>query len=444
MVQRYYFYAKIYDCLTPFNFFNSFNYQKRTIFAPMNAKRLILGMLLLLSLIRTTAQANALQTAGGDSTEYTLQAPVWPQTMQAELDSMMRDPLLDYTQLGFMVWDLTDDRSLFSMNHRQLLRPASTMKLLTAVTALDLLGTDHQYTTSLYYKGEVQNHTLTGDLYCVGGMDPAFSHDDLSNFAESLRRMGIDTISGGCIVADVSMKDTLKWGEGWCWDDDNPCLSPLLVDRKPMFILLFVNALMEKGIVLRDVSTGSGILPEGATLVSERKRSTDQILLRMMKDSDNLYAESMYYQISARAGGRHAKALDAQRQQRMLMERAGLNSSLYRLTDGSGLSLYNYLSAEAEVKVLRYAYQHTPVYAHLQPSLPIAGVDGTLKRRMKGTPAYNNVHAKTGTLTGIISLAGYCTASNGHLLCFAIINQGTLRPAEARKFQDQICVILCQ
>ena len=400
-------------------------------------------MLLLLSLLRTTAQTDAIQTAGGASAEYPLQAAVWPQTMQAELDSMMRDPLMDCTQLGIMVWDLTDDCSLFSMNHHQLLRPASTMKVLTAVTALDLLGSQHQFTTSLYYQGTISDHTLMGDLYCVGGMDPAFGYDDLCAFAESLQRLGIDTICG-YIMADVSMKDTLKWGEGWCWDDDNPVLSPLLVDRKPMFFPLFINVLIEKGIVLRDVTIGNGILPEGALLVSERKRSMDQILLRMMKDSDNLYAESMYYQIAARAGGRYAKALDAQRQQRALMERAGLSSIQYRLADGCGLSLYNYISVEAEVRVLRYAYQHRSVYDHLLPSLPIAGVDGTLKRRMKGTPAYNNVHAKTGTLTGICSLAGYCTASNGHLLCFAIIDQGTLRPAEARNFQDKICTILCQ
>ena len=393
-------------------------------------KQLILGICLLLSVVQLPAQ-----------TEEGILP--WPQNMQVALDSLMRDPLLDFTQMGIMVWDLTDDRSLFSMNHGQLLRPASTMKVLTAVTALDVLGGNYQFTTSLYYKGEVSNGTLTGDLYCVGGMDPAFSTDDLKDFALSLHRLGIDTICGR-IVADVSMKDTLKWGEGWCWDDDNPSLSPLLVDRKPEFLPRFVNVLTQQGIVLRNVSVAIDRLPADAVLVSERKRTIDQILLRMMKDSDNLYAESMYYQIAARGGSRPYKALYAQRQQRGLMERASLPASRYRLADGSGLSLYNYLSAEAETKVLRYAWQHKDIYNHLLPSLPVAGVDGTLKKRMKGTPAEGNVCAKTGTLTGIISLAGYCTASNGHLLCFAIINQGVLRGSEARNFQDKVCTVLCR
>ena len=63
---------------------------------------------------------------------------------------------------------------------------------------------------------------------------------------------------------------------------------------------------------------------------------------------------------------------------------------------------------------------------HLMQSLPIGGVDGTLKRRMKNSFTHGNVRAKTGTLTGIISLAGYCKAANGHELCFAIINNGIM------------------
>ena len=404
-------------------------------------KRTILGLfwLLSVSLHAQTEQIVSEPAATSDTTE--LQLP-WPQQMQSQLDSMMRDPLLDYTQMGLMVWDLTDDCQLFAMNQRQFLRPASTMKLVTAITALDYLGTNYQYTTSLYYKGDITDHTLQGDLYCVGGLDPSFSYGDLDAFAQSVKQQGIDTIRGS-IIADKTMKDTLKWGEGWCWDDDNPTLSPLLVDRKDNFLMQFISALSRHDVVLEDITIREGQVDEEATLLSQHKTSIDQILLRMMKDSDNLYAESMYYQIAAHRN-HPGKALYAQRQEKALMERAGLNSSHYKLADGSGLSLYNYLSAECLLRLLRYAYQHQPVYKHLLPSLPIAGEDGTLKKRMTDTHAEGNVQAKTGTLTGIISLAGYCTASNGHRLCFAIINQGTLSAKAARSFQDKICDILCE
>jgi D-alanyl-D-alanine carboxypeptidase/D-alanyl-D-alanine-endopeptidase (penicillin-binding protein 4) len=126
------------------------------------------------------------------------------------------------------------------------------------------------------------------------------------------------------------------------------------------------------------------------------------------------------------------------------MERAGQYSSRFRLADGSGLSLYNYISAECLLSLLRYAYLRPSIYRQLLASLPIACEDGTLKKRMKGTAAAGNVQAKTGTLTGIISLAGYCTASNGHRLCFVIINQGVLKASDARSYQDKICTILCE
>ena len=404
-------------------------------------KRTILGLfwLLSVSLYAQTEQTVGEFSTTSDSIEQQLP---WPQQMQARLDSMMRDPMLDYTQLGLMVWDLTDDCQLFGMNQQQLLRPASTMKLVTAITALDCLGTNYQYTTSLYYKGDITDHTLQGDLYCVGGLDPSFSDTDLDAFAQSVKEQGIDTICGS-IIADNTLKDTLKWGDGWCWDDDNPILRPLLVNRKDNFLMQFINALSRHDIVLKDITIKEGKADEEATLLSQHKSSIDQILLRMMKDSDNLYAESLYYQIAAQRN-HPGKALYAQRQEKALIERTGLNSSRYKLADGSGLSLYNYISAECLLRLLRYAYQHKPIYKHLLPSLPIAGEDGTLKKRMIDTHAEGNVQAKTGTLTGIISLAGYCSASNGHRLCFAIINQGALSAKAARNFQDKICDILCE
>ena len=114
------------------------------------------------------------------------------------------------------------------------------------------------------------------------------------------------------------------------------------------------------------------------------------------------------------------------------------------MADGSGLSLYNYLSAELLVRLLRYAWHNQQVYDLLQPSLPVAGEDGTLKKRMKSPFTSGNVRAKTGTVTGVSSLAGYCTAANGHELCFAIINQGIMHNNTGRHFQDRICMALCQ
>jgi D-alanyl-D-alanine carboxypeptidase/D-alanyl-D-alanine-endopeptidase (penicillin-binding protein 4) len=102
------------------------------------------------------------------------------------------------------------------------------------------------------------------------------------------------------------------------------------------------------------------------------------------------------------------------------------------------------VSAELEVRMLRHAWQHADLFRQLNIVLPVAGVDGTLKTRMKKTAAERNVHAKTGSLSGISSLAGFCTAPNGHVLCFAIINQGVSRMSDGRQFQDQVCEAMCK
>ena len=366
----------------------------------------------------------------------------WPESLRQRLDLLLTHPLLKKSQVGLMVYDLTADSALYCYQERQTLRPASTMKVVTSITALDKLGDSHQFKTRLMYTGKIEEHTLTGDLYCVGGFDPRFNSDDMRSFVESLRKMGVDTIRGR-LIADVSMKDDKQFGEGWCWDDDNDVLTPLLISRKDQFIERFEQGLKDDGVVL-ECSKTTGRVPAGAFEVTTRFHTMDQILMKMMKESDNLYAESMFYQIAASTGNRPASARSARSVINKLIRKVGLNPSDYKVADGSGLSLYNYVSAELEVALLRYAFRNDNIYLHLYPSLPIAGEDGTLKKRMKGTFAAGNVHAKTGTVTCVTSLAGYCTAANGHKLAFSIINQGCLRDSESRAFQDRVCVAMCQ
>ena len=365
----------------------------------------------------------------------------WPRNIQYRLDSLLRHPMFETSTVGLEVYDLTADSILYKVNEHQMLRPASTMKLLTAITAIDKLGGSYQFRTQLYYTGKVEDHTLTGDLYCVGGFDPRFNIDDMNAFVESIRHMGVDTIRGS-IVADRSMKDADLLGEGWCWDDDNPPLSPLTIGRNTQFVDRFIRQLVDDGVVL-DVRISDGTLPDSAFHLCSRFHSIDQILLRMMKQSDNFYAEAMFYQLAAHQGHRPARAKDAAAIVKRLISKVGLGHRPYRIADGSGLSLYNYLSADLEVRLLRYAYRNSTVYLHLLPSLPVAGSDGTLRNRMRGSFAADNVKAKTGTLEGVSALAGYCTAANGHRLCFSIINQGVMHTSNARRFQDRVCNALC-
>ena len=125
-----------------------------------------------------------------------------------------------------------------------------------------------------------------------------------------------------------------------------------------------------------------------------------------------------------------------------LIRQLGHNPKEYKIADGCGLSNYNYLSPALLVDFLKYAYSRTEVFRMLYKSLPVGGIDGTLKNRMKSAATFRNVHAKTGSFTAINTLAGYLKMKNGHEVAFAIMNQNVLSAAKARAFQDKVCEVI--
>ena len=390
------------------------------------------------SLQAQTADILTVDTTQVDTAEVELP---WPQNLQARLDSLTKDRMFNSTQLGLMVYDLTDDSTLYRFNARQTMRPASTMKLLTSISALDHLGARYDFRTSLYYTGSVKDSVLIGDLYCVGGMDPLFDTNDMKAFAESIKALGIHTLRGK-IVEVRGFKDSDLLGEGWCWDDDNPTLSPLLIEKKDEFASRLVQ-MLDKDSIFVDGPSTTGTLSKDALLLCSRSHKLVDVLEPMMKNSDNLYAESMFYQLAASTGASPAKASHGRQMILKTLQKAGVTGQ-YKIADGSGLSLYNYVTPELLAKLLIYAYRKSGIIRYLYVSLPIAGEDGTLKKRMKDSPAHLNVRAKTGTVTGVSSLAGYALAANNHMLVFSIINQGIMKADDGRNFQDKVCKALCK
>ncbi len=360
----------------------------------------------------------------------------WVQRVRQRIDRLVSAPMFETSFTGIGVYDITADSLVYSKDIRQTMRPASTAKVLTAITALQQLGGSYRFETSLYTEGAVEDSVLKGNVYIKAGMDPMFGHDDMRAFAAAIRELGIDSIAGE-IRADISVKDTLKWGEGWCWDDDMPPLRALLYNGRDRFMDEFFSALSEQGVkftpayAIRKVGT--------AKCVITRYHTIDQILMPMLKESDNTYAESLFYQLGAQDKRDYAGAKLSAAKVKAMISRMGLDPSRYVVADGSGVSLYNYASPELLMKALVYARSRSNIYDHLYPALPVAGVDGTLERRMRGTAAQYNVHAKTGTLEGVITLAGYATSPEGHELAFAIFNQGVLHDRNARNFQDRVC-----
>ena len=389
----------------------------------------------------------------------------WEQRVKTELDKLAFEADHAYYNTGICVWDLTADSLLWGYNHQKVMRPASTQKVLTAVSALSLLGARHEFKTRAYYTGNISaDGILHGDIYVVGAFDPMYSITDLKALARTISNLGIKRISGK-VYGDASMKSQDLYGNGWCWDDVpskyEPYLCALMVERgmtapkfnsyskDPSFhpALHFVYVLSQElynlGIKNADGMSISEYGMKEYTYNGQnfytKTRIIDQVMQQMLKMSDNLHAEAVFFQLAYANAGKNSTWKDGAKQVENVLRKVGVATSYAKVADGSGVSLYNYVSPDAEVAMLRYAHQNSNIYQYFYPALPIAGVDGTLETRMKTGNAYRNVHAKTGTLEGVISLTGYVTASNGHQLAFSILVNGVLSAQVARNFQDRVC-----
>ncbi len=214
-----------------------------------------------------------------------------------------------------------------------------------------------------------------------------------------------------------------------------------LLEPEKYFLTLF-KELLEKEKIFSYGELDIKTLPDGSIYLAERNHSLVNVLTNLNKESDNLNAEMILYALALKDSSAPAVAKNGIEIIKNLIDSVGLDPDDYSLADGSGVSRYNLVSTELLIELLKYMYNHSDFYPYYN-SLSIAGVDGTLEKRMKNTKAENNVHAKTGTLAGVSSLSGYVSANNGNLITFSIMMQNFVEnESVARSFQDKICELL--
>ena len=162
----------------------------------------------------------------------------------------------------------------------------------------------------------------------------------------------------------------------------------------------------------------------------------------MMKASQNLYAETLLRAVG-RVEGRAATAADGKEAVKGVLQAWSVPAASIVLADGSGLSRYNYVTADTILSILRRMYDDP---RHRQPWLDafaVGGQAGTLQKRFAGTPAEGRVRAKTGSIANVRSLSGYIPAANGEQLAFSIIvNNVTATSEEINKVVDAAVVRL--
>jgi D-alanyl-D-alanine carboxypeptidase/D-alanyl-D-alanine-endopeptidase (penicillin-binding protein 4) len=167
------------------------------------------------------------------------------------------------------------------------------------------------------------------------------------------------------------------------------------------------------------------------------------IIAAMNKPSDNFFAEELVKGLGAAFGGAGSTAAGMLVLKRYLLN-LGIPASGFRMYDGSGLSYADRMTANSLSRLLT-AMTRRPDYPTYWRSLSVAGVDGTLRLRMRRTRARGNLHAKTGTLIGVSSLSGYVTSAyHHHLVLVILVNRKGLDVSNAEATQDAIAVALAQ
>ncbi len=212
--------------------------------------------------------------------------------------------------------------------------------------------------------------------------------------------------------------------------------------RNPPLVIagMIYDRLRSHGITIAG-SPSSGITPARMTVLAETGRPLQEILGMVMKNSNNFLAEYVFKMIGGAAGGQQETAQKTVERihQRMTLNKIPFGRCI--INDGSGLSRANCLSASALTGILGAAYNDQKIYSPFYQSMSVAGVDGTLRKRMKGTYAEGNVHGKTGTLRNVSALAGYVTTRDGEQICFSMLMNGGNHGAY-RALQDKIAARL--
>jgi D-alanyl-D-alanine carboxypeptidase/D-alanyl-D-alanine-endopeptidase (penicillin-binding protein 4) len=367
---------------------------------------------------------------------------------------------------GAYVYDLTSKQALFSERATTMRPPASVEKLYTATTALEEMGPTARLATTVYGVGHMAaGGVWEGSLYLRGGGDPTFgstsfirSHyggvgASVSTLVSQLVTTdGIRRITGS-VEGDESYFDSLR-GEpssDYAWDPYlEGTLSALAFNRGESGIdgsphtphapaafaaRVLARELKADGVAIQGPS-GAASTPAGATQLAQVSSPTiAQLLGLMLPPSDNFFAEMLVKDLGALYGGAGTTAAGAAVVSKTISSVLGIQP---QVVDGSGLSEDDRTSPY-QVADLLVELASTPIGAVLREHMAVAGQTGTLELRMRHTRAQGNCQGKTGTLTGVSNLVGYCQAADGHTLAFAIFTDGI--PTEtAHTFQDNMAI----
>ncbi|MBA3298649.1 MAG: D-alanyl-D-alanine carboxypeptidase/D-alanyl-D-alanine-endopeptidase [Thermoleophilaceae bacterium] len=362
---------------------------------------------------------------------------------------------------GAYVANVDRGRAVFQWRHKRARILASNTKLFTTSAALARFGPAARLNTGVRGDGELDlDGTYRGNLYLVGGGDPTFGSrrfglraygggaSAVEDLAVKLKELGILRVTGR-VVGDESRFDTLRGGpdSGYRTSIYVGPLSGLAYNRglasesgrgfqlsPPTFAAARLDsALAHRGVSVEGAAR-AGRAPRDSRLLTFVSSPTIARLAALTnKPSDNFFAETLLKDLEMQATGKGTTAGGA----RIAAAFASRLGSAARLMDGSGLSRGNRASPLAVAKLLIALRDREDEFPAFFGSLSIAGRDGTLRPRMRRGPARSRCRGKTGTLSGVSAVSGYCKARSGETYVFSILMNG-VNPFGARRLQDRM------
>ncbi|MGW2084725.1 D-alanyl-D-alanine carboxypeptidase/D-alanyl-D-alanine endopeptidase [Streptomyces sp. NPDC001880] len=369
------------------------------------------------------------------------------------LDPLLEDPALGKRRTAVVI-DTASGERLYDQGADTPMTPASTVKIATAVAALSALGPEHRIATTVRASADSRSIVL------VGGGDPTLDKAALrelaADTARALKDRGVDKVRLGYDTSrysgparhpigpneNIAPVSALMTDEGRL-DNSDSGPAPRSDDPAGDTARTFAKFLDDAGI-----ATGSG--PKrgrpaaGSEKVAEHRSAPLSALVeRALTNSDNDIAEALARQ-TALAAGEPADFDGGRRAVTAQLKKLGLPLKGADLADGSGLNRKDKVTAGLLAGLLARAAD--PDHPELRPvltGLPVAGFSGTLSDRYTGKSAGTGlIRAKTGTLTGVNTLAGTVVDRQGRLLAFAFLASGTTSPTDAQSALDRLATTL--
>ena len=391
-------------------------------------------------------------------------------TLQTRITKILAADGFSGAATGVRIVDLSTATVLYGRHSTTMLRPASNEKLVTSATALAKWGAAYRFKTELFTTGTLDTAGVyRGPVYLKGFGDPSFSTarfqsrvlhlktSRLGDLVTALKNAGVKRIIGR-VIGDDSYFDHSRAVSSWKPGMTSDCgpLSALTLNEgtsanggragnPPLMVATRLTALLRKSGIRVSGTPKVGVTPSTAHLAYvERSAPLSRILAAMNKPSDNFFAEMLTKGLGASFGGRGTTARGNKVESKFLVS-LGIGATSFALTDGSGLSYADWLTP-LDVTTLLQAMSKRTDWRVYWASLSVAGVDGTLSNRMRGTAAQKNLHGKTGTLNVASNLSGYVKSANGEWLAFSMLmNRASwINVTAAHAAQDAIGVALAR